>query len=81
MIAVLAVLYVSCRALTATVSEGIWNYSLRLHCLQGWLAVVSEQALSLQMPCSAYLCSNIELMVMNWVWLLHCGSMLNSLGA
>ena len=46
-----------------------------------WLAVMSKQALSLQTPCSAYLCSDVELMVMNWVWLLLCGSMLNSLGA
>ena len=46
-----------------------------------WLAVVSEQALSVQTTCSAYLWRDVELMVIDRVWLLLCGSMMNSLGA
>ena len=46
-----------------------------------WQAVVSEQAVCLQTAGSAYLWSDVELIVMNGVWLLLCGSMLNSLGA
>ena len=53
---------------------------LHLTCIL-WQAVVSEQAQFLQTASSAYFWSDDELIVMNWVWLLLCGSMLNSLGA
>lgn len=46
-----------------------------------WQAVVTEQAMSSQTASSAYFWSDVELIVINWVWLLLCGSMLNSLGA
>ena len=46
-----------------------------------WQAVVTEHAMSLQTASSAYFWSDVELIVIYWVWLLLCGSMLNSLGA
>ncbi len=39
-----------------------------------WQAVVTEQAMSLQTASGAYFWSDVELIVINWVWLLLCGT-------
>jgi len=83
---VLAVSYVSCVIPLCLVNfvniASCYNACtvVQITCIL-WQAVVTEQAMSLQTASSAYFWSDVELIVMNCVWLLLCGSMLNILGA